>query len=92
LVGVRKVVLDFNEFLNLDFLNLSETGKELTAEETRLLARNLATLSTIQQLLRQYYVVEIWGVGSKEHVKAGLQKDKVLVKAYSKRLGEPKNE
>ena len=36
-------------------------------------------------LLSQYYTIEINGEGSKEHMKMGLTKDKVVVKAYGKR-------
>ena len=37
----------------------------------------------IQQLLKEYNVIEISSTGSPEHTKAGISKDKVLVKAYA---------
>lgn len=46
----------------------------------------------LQELLNQYHVVQISCEGSKEHTKAGISKEKVLVKAYSKRQGENKSE
>lgn len=39
----------------------------------------------IDHVLNEYFVVELHGEGSKEHTKAGLSKEKVLVKAFGRR-------
>jgi hypothetical protein len=47
-----------------------------------------ANCPVLKDLLQEYYVVEISGEGAMEHTKAGLSKDKVLIKAYGKRQEE----
>jgi uncharacterized membrane protein YdbT with pleckstrin-like domain len=45
----------------------------------------LNAVPILDSLIRQYYTIEISCDGSPEHEKAGLSKEKVLIKAYGKR-------
>jgi len=76
LVGAKKLVLDRNE--------LKERSGE--AQATNMKTSDL--YATIDQVLNEYFVVELHGDGSKEHTKAGLSKEKVLVKAFGRRYHE----
>jgi len=73
LVGAKKLVLDRNE--------LKE--KKGNAPTTDLKTPTL--YATLDKVLNEYFVVELHGEGSKEHAKAGLSKEKVLVKAFGRR-------
>lgn len=80
MVGVRKLVLDRAQF------------KEKKGEASVTDFKTGELYATIDDLLDEYFVVEISSEGSEQHVKAGLSKEKVLVRAYGKRQGEQKNE
>lgn len=77
MVGVRKIVLDLETLLTLECATCGV---------------KTVRWPFLEDLLNQYNIVEICGEGSPEHRKAGLSKEKVLVRAYSKRQGDNKNE
>ena len=81
MVGVKKITLDLEE---LDF-----PVKAYSIEKK---ARVIKRIKKLRDLLAQYYEITIFGEGSRQHAKAGLSKNKVLIQAYGIRnRSEKKN-